>query len=88
MAGATWSVYIVECSDGSLYTGIALDVAQRVRKHNEGLGAKYTRSRRPVKLMYKEYGYTRGEALKRERQIRRLGRDDKEALIRASWGKS
>ena len=64
-------VYIVRCSDGTLYTGWAVDVAARVKAHNAGRGAKYTRTRRPVKLIYSEELPTRAEAMRRELQIKR-----------------
>jgi len=63
-------VYIVRCSDNTLYTGWAVDVAARVKVHNAGRGARYTRARRPVKLVYSEELPTRAEALQRERQIK------------------
>ena len=65
-------VYIVECSDGSLYTGWTTDVVKRVEAHNSGKGAKYTRSRRPVKLVHFEEFPTKEEALRREAQIKKL----------------
>ena len=74
--------YIVRCSDGTLYTGWAVDVAARVKAHNAGRGAKYTRTRRPVKLIYSEELPTRAEAMKRERQIKRYPRAKKLALSR------
>ena len=67
-------VYIVRCSDNTLYTGWAVDVAARVKAHNAGRGAKYTRVRLPVKLVYSEELPTRAEAMKRERQIKRYPR--------------
>jgi len=75
-------VYIVRCSDNTLYTGWAVDVAARVRVHNAGRGAKYTRTRRPVKLVYSEELPTRAEAMKRERQIKRYPRVKKLQLAR------
>ncbi len=75
-------VYIVCCSDNTLYTGWAVDVAARVRVHNAGRGAKYTRTRRPVKLVYSEELPTRAEAMKRERQIKRYPRVKKLKLAR------
>ena len=74
-------VYIVECSDGSLYTGWTTDVAKRVEAHNSGKGAKYTRSRRPVKLVYTEELPTKEEALSREAQIKKLTSVNKRQLI-------
>ncbi len=73
--------YIVECSDGTLYTGWARDVASRVEAHNAGRGARYTRSRRPVRLWYWERHPDRATAMRRERQIKRLSRPRKLALI-------
>ncbi len=67
-----WHVYVVRCADGSLYTGIARDVARRIGCHNAGTGARYTRSRRPVQLVHQEPAPDRGTALRREHQIRRL----------------
>jgi putative endonuclease len=75
-------VYIVRCSDGTLYTGWAVDVAARVKAHNAGRGAKYTRMRLPVKLVYSQELPTRAEAMKRERQIKRYPRAKKLALSR------
>jgi predicted GIY-YIG superfamily endonuclease len=77
-----WHVYIVRCSDGSLYTGIAKDVEARVRQHNSGNGARYTRSRLPVKLAYQEPAADRSAALKREYAIKQLAPSDKRRLIR------
>jgi putative endonuclease len=72
----------VRCGDGSLYTGIAKDVAARLSKHNSGRGAAYTRSRRPVALAYVEPGFTRGQALSREAGIKALPRAEKQRLTR------
>lgn len=79
----SWWVYIVRCSDGSLYTGIARDVERRVQAHNgsDTLAARYTRARRPVVLVYREAVATRSEAGRREALIKRLPRAGKEALI-------
>ena len=74
-------VYILRCYDGSLYTGWTTDLKQRVKAHNEGKGAKYTRSRRPVELVYHEEFETKSEALKREAAIKRLSREEKLTLI-------
>ncbi len=76
--------YIVECSDGSYYTGWALDPQQRVRVHNAGRGARYTRTRLPVRLVYIEPQPDRASAMKRERAIKRLTRAKKQALIKRS----
>lgn len=73
-------VYIVCCADETLYTGWAVDVAARVKVHNAGRGAKYTQTRRPVTLLYSEELPTRAEAMRRERQIKKLPRAKKLAL--------
>lgn len=73
--------YMVACADGSLYTGWTTDVERRIKAHNEGQGAKYTRSRRPVKLVYVEEFQTKEEAMRREAAIKKLGRKEKEHLI-------
>lgn len=84
-AAKAWTVYMVRCADGSLYTGITTDVARRVREHNEGrAGARYTRSRRPVVLVFHEASAGRGEALRRERAIKGLTRAEKLALLEAT----
>jgi predicted GIY-YIG superfamily endonuclease len=76
-----WTVYIVRCADGSLYTGVAKDVDRRVSEHNTGQGAKYTRGRRPVALVYREAAADRGAALKREHTIKQLRPAQKRSLI-------
>ncbi|MEW6286496.1 MAG: GIY-YIG nuclease family protein [Chloroflexota bacterium] len=73
--------YIVECADGTYYTGWAVDPDKRVQAHNAGRGAKYTRTRRPVRLVYVEEQPDRKSAMKREIQIKRLGRDGKRKLL-------
>ena len=73
--------YIVRCSDGTLYTGWTTDVELRVRTHNSGKGAKYTRSRLPVTLVYYETYPTRQEAMRREWEIKQLTREEKKRLI-------
>ncbi len=75
-------VYIVECADGSLYTGWAMDVEQRVKVHNAGRGARYTRMHGPVRLVYAEELPDRVAALKRELEIKRWPREKKLKLIR------
>jgi len=77
-------VYILLCSDKTLYTGYATDVVRRVREHNAGKGAKYTRSRRPVALVFKEEHRSRSEALKRENQIKNMKRSSKLILCDGS----
>ncbi len=74
--------YLARCSDGSLYAGTCLDVIARERKHNEGKGAKYTRSRRPVKIIYSEAYETLGEARRREAEVKRWSKARKEMLVR------
>ena len=69
-----WSIYIVKCADGSLYTGCAMDVVRRVTVHNVGKGAKYTRARRPVRLVYQESCTDHSAALKREAAIKKMSR--------------
>ncbi len=76
-----WSVYILRCGDGSLYTGIAKDVEARLAAHQAGRGAAYTRTHPPVALLYLENFMTRSEALVREAAIKRLPRRKKESLI-------
>jgi putative endonuclease len=73
--------YIIECSDGTFYTGWAVDAERRLKVHNAGRGARYTRARRPVKLVYVEPQPDRTTAMKRERAIKRLTRAGKQALI-------
>ncbi|MCD8050541.1 MAG: GIY-YIG nuclease family protein [Clostridiales bacterium] len=77
----SWWVYMVRCADGTLYTGIAADVDRRVEVHNRGRGAKYTRSRLPVQVVYREEQPTKGDALRREMAIKRLTRREKLKLI-------
>ena len=74
-------VYILECSDGSLYTGWTTDIDARVATHNSGKGAKYTRARLPVKLVYLEEFGDKQTAQAREREIKKLSREDKLVLI-------
>jgi len=74
-------VYMVRCADGTLYTGFARDPDDRVRVHNSGKGAKYTRSRLPVSLVYVEQCESRSAALKREHELKPWSRAKKEALI-------
>ena len=73
--------YIVECSDGTYYTGWTTDPERRVSQHNKGIGAKYTSTRRPVKLVYLETQPDRTTAMKRELAIKRLKREQKARLI-------
>ena len=73
-------VYLLRCSDGTLYTGWTLDVARRVRTHQQGRGARYTRARRPVTLIYQERLPSRRAAMQREIAIKRMSRPRKLAL--------
>jgi putative endonuclease len=74
-------VYIAECADGTLYTGYTVELKNRAKAHNTGKGAKYTKSRRPVKIVYSEEFATRSEALRREAAIKKLSRREKWKLI-------
>ena len=74
--------YIVKCSDGSLYTGWTNDLEKRIRAHNDGKGAKYTKSRRPVVLAYYEEFQTKEEAMRREWETKQLDREQKMKMIR------
>jgi putative endonuclease len=76
-----WHVYIIRCRGGSLYTGIATDVARRLEEHQENRGAKYLRGRGPLALVFKQRVGTRGQALKVERHIKALTHREKEQLI-------
>jgi putative endonuclease len=76
-----WTVYMLRCADGSLYTGIARDAAARLATHNAGRGAKYTKARRPVALIWSEPAACRSTASKREYAIKQLRRSEKLALI-------
>jgi putative endonuclease len=82
MSNKTWHLYILKCSDDSLYTGIALDVARRLSEHNAGIGCRYTKTRRPVTLVYSETHPNHKSAWKREREIKRWTRSRKLAFIR------
>ena len=78
---SSWWVYLLRCSDDSIYTGIATDVDRRAAEHNAGTGAKYTRSHRPVTVAYREACQDRSTALKREIALKRLTHDQKSRLI-------
>jgi predicted GIY-YIG superfamily endonuclease len=79
-------VYIVRCADGTYYTGWAMDVDRRVAEHNTGRGSRYTRTRRPVILVYQEVAPDRGSAMRREAAIKGYGREQKERLIARAEG--
>jgi putative endonuclease len=76
-----WFAYILECGDGTLYTGVTNDLDRRVRRHNAGTGARYTRARLPVRLVYREPCADRAAAQRRERAIKAMPRNLKLALI-------
>ena len=77
----TWKLYILRCGDGTLYTGITIDVAHRFQMHQTGKGAKYTRGRGPLELVYVEDCGTHSQALQREAAVKRLARQEKIKLI-------
>ena len=77
----TWKLYVLRCGDGSLYTGITTDVEARLQAHRSGKGAKYTRGRQPLELVYSEECGTHSDALKREIAVKRMNRQEKEALL-------
>jgi len=79
-----WYVYILRCADSSLYTGSTNDLNARVKIHNEGKGAKYTRGRLPVKLLYAEKQLDRSSAMRREREIKKYPRREKIVLVYSS----
>ena len=81
MMEQNWNVYILRCGDGSLYTGISTDVQRRLAEHRSGKGAKYTRSRGPLELVYQEECPDKSAALKRELEIKALPRAEKLKLI-------
>jgi len=75
-------IYIARCKDDSLYTGYTNDLKEREKKHNDGDGARYTRGRGPVKIVYSEEFDTKSEAMKREYEIKQLKREEKEKLMK------
>lgn len=81
-----WQIYIIRCSDGSLYTGITTDIERRLAQHAAGRGAKFFRGRRPEAVVFLEGAHDRSSASRREAAIKRLGRAAKEALITAQGG--
>jgi putative endonuclease len=76
-----WTVYILRCKDGTLYTGITKDIERRVKQHNDGKASKYTQSRRPVNVVYKEKKMGRANALVREAEIKQYSKGKKELLV-------
>lgn len=83
MAALPWCVYMLRCRDKSLYTGITNDVPRRLAAHAAGKGGAYTRSRRPLRLVYREPAKDRSAALRREAALKRLTREEKLALVRS-----
>jgi putative endonuclease len=83
-ANAAWHVYILQCADGTLYTGVTNNIKNRLEKHAAGTGAKYTRGRGPFRLAYQEAFESRSAAQQREAQIKRLNRTGKTALLAGS----
>ena len=77
-----WFVYILRCADGTLYTGITKDLTRRCQQHNKGTASRYTRSRRPTKLLWQEPHASQSSALKREAAIKAMTRLEKLSLIR------
>jgi len=80
-----WSVYILKCTDKTLYTGITTDLVKRIEAHNAGKGARYTRGRSPVKLVWSKSKMTGTAARKLEPKIKKLKREQKEQLINESF---
>jgi len=80
----SWTVYVLRCRDGSLYTGMTNDLKHRLTVHRSGKGGAYTRSRLPVRLVYAERRASRGSALRREAEIKRLPRRAKLVLVRST----
>ena len=76
-----WYVYILRCLDDTLYTGITNNIERRLKAHNAGTASKYTRSRRPVTMIYQEEAETKGDALRRELAIKTMTRSQKQSLI-------
>lgn len=80
--------YILQCADGSYYTGWTIDLKIRLRAHNSGVGARYTRGRLPVQLVYWEFYSSRSQAQQQEEKIKRFNRKQKEALVASFAGES
>jgi len=81
-----WHVYILKCNDASLYTGVAIDIKKRLQRHNRGVASKYTRSRRPVELLYAEKFDNKSEALRREIEIKSFSAKNKQRLLKFGLG--
>jgi len=82
----SWFVYVVRCSDNSLYCGITTDLGRRIEAHNSGAGARYTRSRLPVELVWHVQAASKSAAFKEEFKIKRLQKDEKELLVASQTG--
>ncbi len=80
--------YVVRCADGTLYTGVTTEIARRVEEHNGGKGARYTASRRPVRLVWEEEHRDRSSAQRREAAIKSLSRSRKEELVQSEGGQT
>lgn len=77
-----WSVYVIRCDDGTLYTGVSTDVARRFMEHLDGKrGARYFNGRRPLEIVFTEAGHTRSSACRREAEIKRMSRPEKLAML-------
>jgi putative endonuclease len=85
-AGVNWFVYIIQCTDDTLYTGITTDIGRRFRQHAAGQGAKYFRGRLPLQVVFLEGGHTRSSAGRREAEIKLLGRVEKNRLVVSAAG--
>ena len=81
-----WQLYILRCGDGTLYTGIAVNAEKRLAVHRSGRGAKYTRGRGPLELVYLEQCPTHSDALRRELEVKKLTREEKEMLLQNKYG--
>jgi putative endonuclease len=88
VSGEAWTLYLLRCHDRSLYTGITTDAERRLAQHQDGTASRYTRSRRPVAMVYRESCASRSEALKREAAVKSLSREAKERLIDGECGGS
>lgn len=84
MTEKDWYVYVLHCADDTLYTGISPDPEARLRAHEEGRGARYTRGRAPLELVYQELCGSRACALRREAEVKRMSRDEKWSLIKGT----
>jgi putative endonuclease len=80
-----WSIYIIEASDGSLYTGVTTDIERRFGEHRQGRrGARFFNGRQPLRVVYREHGHSRSSACRREAEIKKLSRGEKQQLIRSA----